>query len=79
MTGYLGKQTNWPDDVEAAVHLRNGNLNGAKIPGKIVSFNAPAQTATIQPLYKPKFNGQPVDMPELLEVPVRFIRAGEGR
>lgn len=47
-----------------------------EMPGRVVSFNMENQTATIQPLYRPRHNGQTVDMPELLEVPVRFPRAG---
>jgi hypothetical protein len=46
------------------------------LPGKIVSFDPASQTATVKPLYKPRHNGQPVEMPELLEVPVVMQRGG---
>lgn len=78
MTGKLGKTTSFQDDIIGAKTLDERNAQWGEIPGKIVSFDPAAQTATVQPLYKPKFNGTPVDMPELLEVPVRFQRAGGG-
>lgn len=78
MTGYLGKQTNWPDDVEGRRALEERNSQWGEIPGEIVAFDHTKQTATVQPLFKPKFNGVPVVMPQLLEVPVRFERAGGG-
>jgi hypothetical protein len=46
------------------------------IPGEIVSFDPSSQTATIQPLYKPVHNGQPVAMPQLFEVPIDLPRTG---
>lgn len=76
--GYMGKATDWPDDISGAAANDERLSQWGEIPGRIVSFDAEKQTATIQPLYKPKFNGQAVDMPELLEVPVRFQRAGNG-
>lgn len=76
--GLQGKTTNWSDDVTGSKTLEERQAIWGEIPGEIVSFDAAAQTATIKPLYKPKFNGKPVDMPELLEVPVRFARAGNG-
>lgn len=78
MTGRLGKATTFQDDIEGARVLDERNAQWGEIPGKIVSFDAASQTATIQPLYQPRFNGTPVDMPQLLEVPVRFTRAGGG-
>lgn len=76
--GYLGKQTNWSDESDAAARNDERLNTWGEIPGRIVSFDAARQTARVQPLYRPKFNGQPVDMPELLDVPVRFARAGNG-
>lgn len=76
--GRQGKVTNWADDVAGTRQLEERNSQWGEIPGEIVSFDAAKQTATIKPLYKPKFNGKAVDMPELLDVPVRFARAGKG-
>ena len=76
--GRLGKATNWGDDVIGQKILDERQAQWGEIPGKIVSFDPQTQTATIQPLYKPRFNGKAVDMPQLLEVPVRFARAGGG-
>lgn len=76
--GRQGKTTNWEDDALGTKVLDERNATWGEIPGEIVSFDAEKQTATIKPLYRPKFDGKPVDMPELLEVPVRFARAGNG-
>lgn len=46
------------------------------LPGKVVSVSADGRTATIKPLYRPRFNGEPVDMPELVEVPINWPRGG---
>lgn len=76
MTGYLGKTTNAPREVVGAQAQAERESQWGEIPGRIVSYDPATQTAKIQPLYKPKFNGQPVDMPVLEEVPVRFQRSG---
>jgi len=76
--GNLGKTTNSLDDAMGARALDERQAQWGEMPGRIVSMNYAKQTATIQPLHKPKFNGTPVDMPELMEVPVRFTRAGFG-
>lgn len=74
--GHIGKRTNHPDTSGGArVQAEREDQWGA-MPGRIVSFDAETQTATVQPLFKPRHNGEPVDMPELQEVPVRFLRAG---
>lgn len=78
MVGLTGKTTNWAQDVNGSQILDERQAMWGEIPGQIVSFDAAKQTATIQPLYRPKFNGKPVDMPQLLEVPVRFPRGGGG-
>ena len=78
MVGRLGKYTNWQDDAIGQMALEERQSQWGEIPGKVVKFNSEKQTATIQPLYKPKHNGKAIDMPELLEVPVRFVRAGKG-
>jgi hypothetical protein len=78
MPGRLGKTTNHPDDVAGQQTLDERQATWGEIPGKVVSFDPATQTATIQPLYKPRHNGKAVDMPELYEVPVRMARAGKG-
>lgn len=76
--GRIGKTTNSPDDVIGQAITDERKAMWGEIPGEVVSFDAAAQTATIKPLYRPKFNGKPIDMPDLLEVPVRMARAGGG-
>jgi hypothetical protein len=46
------------------------------LPGRIKSFDPARQTATVEVLYKPRLNGQPTAMPDLVEVPVVFPRGG---
>jgi hypothetical protein len=78
MPGRLGKTTNHPDDVAGQQTLDERQATWGEMPGKVVSFDAATQTATVQPLYKPRHNGKAVDMAELYEVPVRFPRGGGG-
>lgn len=74
--GKRGKVTNKSRENTSTLASNERESMFGEIPGKVVSFNKDNQTATIQPLYKPVHNGEPVDMPELLEVPVRFPRQG---
>lgn len=76
--GRQGKTTNWEDDVIGTKLTEERNSMWGEIPGQIVAFDPQKQTATVKPLYKPKFNGKAVEMPDLLEIPVRFPRAGKG-
>lgn len=78
MTGRLGKTTNWGREIVGTQAQSEREDMWGPIPGRTVSFDPATQTATIQPLYKPRFNGQPVDMPQLLEVPVDIPRTGSG-
>lgn len=76
MAGNIGKITNSAAtaiDVRAQAERED---QWGEMPGRIVAFNAATQTATIQPLYMKRLNGEPTALPELLEVPVRFPRAG---
>jgi len=78
MTGKQGKTTNWAPDAVGTMAQDERHAQWGEIPGQIVSFDPATQTGTIKPLYRPKFNGEPVDMPDLYEVPVRFARGGNG-
>lgn len=74
--GYRGKTTNAGREVVAAQAQAERETQWGEITGTVVSFDPATQTASIQPDYKPRHNGEPVDMPQLDEVPVRFTRAG---
>lgn len=74
--GYRGKTTNAGRENVAAQAQSERETMWGEITGTIVSFDPATQTASIQPNYKPRHNGEPVDMPQLDEVPVRFTRAG---
>lgn len=78
MVGLLGKTTNGPDDSIGSVAQEERESQWGEIDGEIVDFDPATQTATIKPLYTPKFNGKPLQMPNLMEVPVRMARAGGG-
>lgn len=73
-----GKTTNSLDDIIDNKITADRLSQWGNIPGEVVSFDPVKQTATIKPLYKPRFNGKPIDMPELLEVPMQFPRTGAG-
>lgn len=76
MGGRVGKTTNWADDTEDARVDNALRRQWGPMTGTVKSFNSANQTITVQPDYKPKFNGKEVTMPELLEVPLRFPRSG---
>lgn len=77
MPGLLGKTTNLSRDVVGQTAQTEREAMWGPIPGEIVSYDAAKGTATVQPLYKPRHNGKPVDMPQLLEVPVDLPRTGK--
>ena len=74
--GALGKATNEPRESVAVQSRSEREAMFGEMPGKVVAFDSAKQTITVQPMYRPTHNGTPVDMPELLEVPVRFPRMG---
>lgn len=76
MTGYLGKVGSTEADVMGTSGLNEVASIWGEMPGRIVSFDPATQTATVKALYKPRVNGVTLDIPELLEVPVRFPRVG---
>lgn len=76
--GYRGKTTNQSRDVVGSQVESARESQWGEMPGRIVSFDPETQTATIQPLFKPRHNGVAIDMPELKKVAVRFPRAGHG-
>lgn len=74
--GYLGKTNNLAVEQVGSQTLAEREAMWGEIDGEVKSFDPTTQTATIQPLYKPLHNGKPIDMPQLLKVPVRFPRSG---
>lgn len=75
--GYHGKtlRPNLEDAIAQAVDADRRSL-WTSLPGEVVSVSADGRTATIRPLYRPRFNGEPVDMPDLLDVPIQWPRGG---
>lgn len=74
--GTRGKTTNSQRETVAVQAQSEREAMFGEMPGRVVAFNPSNQTITVQPLYKPTHNGQPVDMPELQEVPIRFPNMG---
>lgn len=74
--GYRGKTTNASRENTAVQAQAEREAQWGELTGRIVSFDPDTQTASIQPDYKPIHDGEAIDMPELQEVPVRFMKAG---
>lgn len=69
MPGYIGKRTNMAEDAVGEFAQAEKDAQWGPIPGVTVSeWNG--RTVNVQPLYKPRHNGVPVDMPVLFEVPL---------
>jgi hypothetical protein len=76
--GYLTGTNRLAEDATDAAIGNEREDQWGEMPGRIVSFDAEKQTATIKPLMKKNLAGKATALPELLEVPVRFARAGGG-
>ncbi len=74
--GFVGKATNARNKVVAVQAQAERLSMFGEMTGTIVAFDAQKQTATIQPDYKKSHRGRLIDLPELLDVPVRFPKAG---
>lgn len=74
--GYRGKTTNLMRENVAVQAQAEREAAWGELTGTIVDFDPARQVATIQPDYRPMHNGEPIDMPQLQEVPVRFTRTG---
>lgn len=62
--------------VERAVGAGILGINTA-IPAIVESFNAAEMTVSAQPTIKRLIDGEPVDMPLLVDVPVQFMSGGD--
>lgn len=77
MPGYIGKRTNSAQDAVGKFAEDERDAQWGPIPGVTVSeWNG--RTVNVQPLYKPRHNGVPVDMPVLFEVPLDQPMTGNG-
>jgi len=63
------------ESLRRLVESKTDNLRVA-MPGKIISFDAEKQTATVQPLIKEYVRDKWESLPRLLDVPCFFPRAG---
>lgn len=77
MSGQQGKATRRSRTAGVGVAAQSERADAFhKLPGQIVSFDPATQTATVKIMHKPIVNGEPIDPPELLEVPVVQPRGG---
>lgn len=78
--GYVGKATNLSKDVVGTQAQAEREDVWGEMPAEVVSFNTDNQTIVARPKYKPRrlIDGvlTPIDMPDLLDLPVRFQRIG---
>ena len=77
-TGYQGKTNTREGEsiAQQATSEREAMFGG--IPGLIIEFDFATQKAMIQPLYKPRLNGEPTLLPVLEEVMVHFDHGLKG-
>lgn len=69
MVGLIGKTTNDPGDAVGQIAQTERETTWGPIPGVTTSaWNG--RTVNVRPLYRPVVNGQELEMPELLEVPL---------
>ena len=61
--------------MRRAIENKTDNLRVA-MPGKIITFDEANQTAAVQPLIKEQIRGKWESLPQLLDVPCVFPRAG---
>lgn len=78
MKGYVGKTNTLIEDVIDAKILAEREDQFGPMDGEIVSFDPAKQTATVRPFYKKNLAGVPTQVPDLLDVPIEFPRAGGG-
>jgi len=77
MTGLTGKATRRSKTagVGAAATSERRDTHG-RLPGQIVSFDPATQTATVRLMVMPIVNGEPIEPPDLVEVPISQPRGG---
>lgn len=76
MTGKFGKPNrSVQQDVIGNLAQDERFDMATELPVRVVAFDAATGEAELEVLYKPRFNGQPVDFPNLLNVPVDQPRA----
>ncbi|KAA0970803.1 hypothetical protein FPY71_10025 [Aureimonas fodinaquatilis] len=76
MGGHIGKTTSRLEDIIDSRIAADRAEQWGEMPGRVVAFDPSTQTATIQPLIKKLHRGKEHEIPALLEVPIRFPRAG---
>lgn len=80
MSGYTGKATNWNRDIHRThTQAERDDLFGP-MPAEVVAYDhTGGGKLTVQPLFKKrKYDGTPLEFPQLQEVPVDWPRTGSG-
>ena len=76
--GLTGKTSSNELDVTEQQILNDRNSLFGEMPAEIVSFDPVSQSATVQPLYKPRHNGAHIVLAKLEMVPIHFPHGKKG-
>lgn len=79
MTGHVGRYTNtFRDNAGALAQGEREDIWGP-MPGEVLSYDPATQTATVRPLIsKRRYDGTPLPLPDLVDVPVDQPRGQAG-
>lgn len=79
MTSHIGRYTNDPRAFTGALTQGEREDIWGPMPGAVVSYDPAKQTATVRPLIsKRRYDGTPLPLPDLLDVPVDMPRGAGG-
>lgn len=78
MKGYVGKTNTLLEDVIDAKILAEREDQWGPMDGEITAVDYARQTASVRVFYKKNLAGVPTQVPDLVDVPVEFPRAGGG-
>lgn len=77
MTGYFSRANRGINQDSYGLTAQNERQDMAvEVPAEIVAMDHEKQVALVRALYKPRFNGEPIDLPLFQEVPIRQYRDG---
>lgn len=75
MTGRVGKTTNAFGETVGGVAQDEREDQFGPMPGRVTAYHPERGTVDVQPLFKKrKWDGSPLEYPELKEVPIDFVR-----
>lgn len=79
MSGHIGRHTNDPRTYTSALTAGEREDMWGPIPGEVLSYDPATQTGTVRPLIsKRRYDGTPLPLPDLIEVPFDTQRGSGG-